>query len=549
MPALASRSDLPAVWLDQVRERLEEHPLRNAVAGLAGLAGFYLVVESNAHSSLGESIDAKVLLVVAALTAPAVAALLVLAPWRGLLAWLIAMPLLNATRSSVTAGDLQIIFSTIAAAALAAGWLLRSRTVARSRLERPAWIVAATISALALAAAVHAGVTSTGLTIAVQGVVVPAVVGAAAASLLATRRQLVTLSAAMGASVVLASAYNILRLARDTVSLGFAQADRGDFARFTYYNVGIFGDMLAITMPLLVAAAFVWRSEGRTIAWKLAAAAAGVEVVAAYLSFTKSAWLGCLAGITLTLLLVAPTWQRRIQVLVASAIIAALFIPYPAFVLGAVSKDFAGRYDSFMTGIQGTDRAQSWNPTTAEGEVSIVERLTATKAGLAMTRDHPLLGVGPGGFEAAYAGAYRNPSATRTLGSPHDVFVDLSAEFGLPMAALVTLVLASALVIALRTATRTVRRGSRSVLPPIAPAAAGLAGALVAFVVVGVTFGIDLYRPWRYHDSDVVFAALLIAAACALPFLRRRPLDAGPPAVPAVTPVAPPATPGAPSAP
>lgn len=473
------------------------------------MAGLAVVAAGAAVAPVGDSFDAKILTILALVISPLVCAAAVVEPWAGLMGWLVAMPLLNATRTGVGLGPVQVIPSTVVVACLCVGSLYASRgDGARSgRMRLAGWALPGLVVLLAAASTLAAGDPTTSVPVALNGLVVPTVLAALVIGLRPTRERIVWLLAAMGASVTIASVYNLLRLLRDFTSLGAAQAARTDFARFTYYNVGIFGDMLAMTVPLLLVFVFAWRYDRLTRrAVFLVGAAAALEVVAAYLTFTKSAWIGCLAGSSLTLILVARSWRQRAAVFVVAAIMAAMIVPYPAYALRPVSAAAADGYLTFIATIQGTDRAASWDPRTKEGEVSVNERVLATEAGLRMTRDHPLLGVGPGQFGVEYAQQYKDAQATRPLGSPHNVVVDLTAEYGLPLALLVLAGFAAAFLGGFRA----YRRGG-----PDRLLGAAIVGALAAFLVVGLTFGSDLYRPWRYMDSDVVFAALLLAAGVA----------------------------------
>jgi hypothetical protein len=46
---------------------------------------------------------------------------------------------------------------------------------------------------------------------------------------------------------------------------------------------------------------------------------------------------------------------------------------------------------------------------------------------------------------------------------------------------------------------------------------------LVGFAFVATTFGVDLYRAYRNMNSDVLYAALLVAAAISLRYSARLP--------------------------
>jgi O-antigen ligase len=308
------------------------------------------------------------------------------------------------------------------------------------------------------------------------------------------------------------------RLLRITFDLAIAQSDRTGFARFTYYNVGIYGDMLVMVLPLAIGvllyarARLAQRPVRLVIVWMIALLVAGL-----YLTFTKGPWLAALIVIPGMLALSVGSWRARAGIVLAAMLLATLIVPYPLYLIRAIEPAFSASALSVVRTLQGGNRADSWDPETAEGEVSITERLLATRAALAMAIDHPLVGVGPGNFANAYARQYRPSGATRTLQSAHDMLPDVAAEFGFPLAGLLIALFVTAGLTALRLSLR----APRAIRPLARAYGAGLAG----FLIVSFTFGVDLYRPWRVMNSDVLFAALLLAGigtlARATAFARR----------------------------
>jgi O-antigen ligase len=237
-----------------------------------------------------------------------------------------------------------------------------------------------------------------------------------------------------------------------------------------------------------------------------------VTLACLYLTFSKSAWLA--TGVALCLLALACLhgWRSRLVAVFLAVVASAVVAPWPLVVLRPMAPPVAGGYEALMTRIWGADRLASWDPTTAGGEVSITERLYASGAALQMAADHPLLGVGLDRFKSEYAGAYRDPRAKVVLDSAHDLLPNLAAESGLPFALLVAAAMAAGLAAAWRVWGAT-DDGELRLL------AAGLGTALVAWWIVSATFDPDLYRIWRLMASDIVFAAVLVGLALALPGL------------------------------
>jgi O-antigen ligase len=436
-----------------------------------------------------------------------VAGLAVLEPWVGLLAWLVVMPILNASRLGITVGGVFVTHSTLLLACLALGTFLAARSGRRplARLSWPVAGLAIVAASLAIASGLGAPDAGIGTTIALHGVVEPVVLAVLVLLLADGRERVVALAVAMIASVSIATAYNLERLVRITVDLAVAQSDRTGFARFTYYNVGIYGDMVVMTLPLAVGLFLAWAAHGtHRFRRALVLGATGLLAVGLYLTFTKGPWLGGLIAVAGLLAMSAVTWRRRAAILIVGAMVATIVVPYPLYAIRAVDAGLADQLLPVLQGIQGGNRADSWDPETAEGEVSITERLLATEAAARMALDHPLLGVGPGSFATAYASTYKPAAATRSLQSAHDFLADVAAEFGLPLMVVIIAGFAAAGMAAIRLARRA---------PPLTKSLALAFGAATAgFLIVGFSFGVDLYRPWRVMNSDVLFAALLLAA-------------------------------------
>lgn len=521
MPGGTVRARLEAV----VRRRLTAPHARAhvilALGAAAATATFALVAADRGDVA---SDATGLLLALAVVVGAAVAGLSLLEPWPGLVAWLVAMPLLNAARLGLTVGGVLVTHTTVLLACLAIGTWISTKGPGRlaPRLPRSAIVVAGAISILALMSGLGAPDRSLGATIGLHGLVEPAILAVVAIVLLDRPWRVAALGLAMAASVTIATGYNLERLAKIASDLATAQSDRAGFARFTYYNVGIYGDMLVMSLPLAIGALVYARARLAIRPVRLGLLGMIVLLtLGLYLTFTKGPWLAGLIAVSALLVAYARSWRPRLAILVGAAVVLALIVPYPLYLIRALTPSVADQALTVVSTIQGGDRADSWDPETAEGEVSITERFLATRAAVAMAIDHPLLGLGPGGFAGAYATRYHPAAATRALQSPHDLIADLAAEFGLPLTAIIVVVLAGAAIGGLRV----VRRG-----PPGARTLALAFGAgLGAFIVVGFTFGIDLYRPWRVMNSDVLFAALLCAGLVGLARSREtgRGIDAG----------------------
>ncbi|HYM84898.1 MAG TPA: O-antigen ligase family protein, partial [Candidatus Dormibacteraeota bacterium] len=489
---------------------------RSAAALAAILSMTVLTIVGAAPESLGQGFG-RLFLVFAVIVGPATAGLLVLRPWSGLTAWAAMAPLLNVARLQTWIGPVQVTQSTIFVAALLAGVLLE-RTAPRVTASNEApvvpepWPVRATLVAagligfplLSLLASPAPGA---GLPIVLHGVIEPVIVGLLVCALRPTPRQAIVLGAALVIGLALASVYSVARIGRISTSIAELEVMRVQLAHFTFYNVGIYGDALAMVIPI-AAAWLLWRRPlGLGRVGTLVALAALVALLGGlYLTFSKSAWLG--TWVALVAVLIARFQSPRTLALIAvgAAVSLTLIVPFPLYVLDALHLQ-STPYQQLLTKVQGS-RLSSWDVGSPEGEVSIGERWRATQAALRMTVDHPLLGVGPGRFGDEYAGRYADAGATRKLGSPHDLMPEVAAELGLPAAVLLTL----AFLAALWSAWRAIR-GPDGILRATG---AAFGSALIAFLVVTAAFGLDLYRDYRVMNSDVIMGALIVGVCISL---------------------------------
>jgi O-antigen ligase len=453
--------------------------------------------------------------------APLVAAVAVLLPWAGLVTWVLLMPALDIARVSVTVGPAQIILPTVIVISLALGlWRAPARhegaTADARLLRRATYLGAGLLVGLTIASlAVGSAAPDRAVPIALHGLVEPAILLAVAVALRPSWRRITALAIAMGTSVALATIFNLVRIVAVRDLLTSDAEMRIQLARLTYYNVGIFGDMLAMTIPLLVGGLLVRRAL-RVPRWGAVLLLLGLAIcfVGLYMTLTKSAWLGAAVGLAALFLFLVRSWRLRVAGVAVAAVITAIVVPYPVVALRLVSPDLANAYERLASVVN--SRSSTIDPSTPEGEVSVTERLLATTAAIEMSVDHPLLGVGPGAFAAAYEAGYRPADSTRALDSAHDLIPYVAAELGLPAAALVAFGLLGAVVLAWDAGRRAPPgQGLERVI------SMAIAAGLIGFLVVATTFGVDLYRDYRMIDADVVFAALLVALAVSAAALAR----------------------------
>jgi O-antigen ligase len=532
---LAFPASARALGISAERSRL----LARAIAAPTMALATIVVASLNEHDPY--DIQAGTLLRILAGLVPLIAAALaagtVLRPKLGLMAMLLLMPILDVAQISWTYGSIQVIDQTLFVAALAVGLALRdpeprpdvaaegerrgaaaASTRLRSRVTLPAVAFVAVVLMLGFAtlSTLRSPNVTASAAVLLHGILEPFCIAAALLILRPTRRDLVRLMIVLAISVAVGSLLNMVQTIPAMKTLSAMQTDRLLFSRITYFNVGLFGEMLALTLPLLLALLLAHRNGylrlNRTVR-VLLVAAVPVDVAALFLSFTKSAYLASAGGCLILLLLFVHSWRRRAAIVGTVLILSAVVIPWPALVLQA-SPSLNQAYRNVMVTIVGQSRFDSWNPATSAGRGSLVERWYATQAGIQMALDHPLLGVSLDQFQTEYIGHYKPAQARLDLDWAHSMLPEVAAELGLPALLLDLLIYAAAMLAALR-----IYRSPPDPLTRLL--ACALIATMVGWQMMGAAFAGDMYRPWRNMASDYVVMMVLVASTFALYRLSR----------------------------
>jgi hypothetical protein len=525
---LAFPASARALGLSSERVRL----LARAVAAPTMAVATLVVTSLNEHDPY--DIRAGMLLRIIAGLVPLIAAGLaagtVLRPKAGLFAMLLLMPILDVAQVRWTYNSIDVIDQTLFVAALAVGLALRDPdprpdSVAaarpaglRSRISLPAVAFVAVILMLGFAtlSTLRSPNVTTSSAVLLHGILEPFFIAVALLILRPTRGDLIRLMIALAISVAVGSLLNLVQTIPAMKTLSAMQTNRLLFSRITYFNVGLFGEMLALTLPLLLALLLAHRNGylrlNRAVV-VLLVAAVPVDLVALFLSFTKSAYLASAAGCLVLLLLFVHSWRRRAAILVTVLMLSATVIPWPALVLQA-SPTLNQAYRNVMVTIVGQSRFDSWNPATSSGRGSLVERFYATEAGIEMALDHPLLGISLDQFQAQYVGHYKPAQARLDLDWAHSMLPEVAAELGFPALLLDLLIYAAAMLAALR-----IYRSPPDPLTRLL--AAALLATMVGWQLMGTAFAGDMYRPWRNMASDYVVMMILVATTFALYRLSR----------------------------
>jgi O-antigen ligase len=174
-----------------------------------------------------------------------------------------------------------------------------------------------------------------------------------------------------------------------------------------FWDPSIYGRFLAIAILALLALLLFQTRRGTVVDLALGAAIVFVWVGLLF-SFSQSSFVALAFGIVLAAVL---AWRWR--ALVALAVVAVVMIP-----VGIASPQLENVRDSF------TVSTETSLTRTTGGRSKLVA------VGLRIARDHPVLGVGIGGFKEAYAERVTRREAARTTAS-HTTPVTVAAETGL----------------------------------------------------------------------------------------------------------------------
>jgi O-antigen ligase len=153
-----------------------------------------------------------------------------------------------------------------------------------------------------------------------------------------------------------------------------------------------------LVVSLLLLADILFRSDRRRLIWSLPAVTLGVTTL--LLGLTRGAWIGLATGFILAVAVGRP---RALVLLPLVAMSFLLILPQPVL---------QRAYSTFNLRDQSTQ-----------------ERLGMLNSGFEMARDHPLLGLGPGLVEPAFA-EYRSDEAPARIPHLHNNVVQIAAERG-----------------------------------------------------------------------------------------------------------------------
>ncbi|HVT83673.1 MAG TPA: O-antigen ligase family protein [Chitinophagaceae bacterium] len=193
-------------------------------------------------------------------------------------------------------------------------------------------------------------------------------------------------------------------------------------------NRNLFGSAQVLLLPFAV---FVLYKESRKWKYIAAIAIAGI-ITSVIISQTRSAWVATVAILVLSLagiVIMSPVNRKKWSIATGIGIIGIAAI---ASLL--VITDTEG---TFSQSIKERSALISQNaPANSATVVDVKDRIAVWKKTIALIRDHPVLGVGPGNWKViiasygtkglAWAGGYYVPDR------PHNVYLLVAAETGIP---------------------------------------------------------------------------------------------------------------------
>jgi O-antigen ligase len=526
------RGSLRLAALTGLRGRDRERVVVAAVAGLVVLA--VTAFSQHAPYDIHEGTAARIVAGLVPPVAGAIAAWAILRPWPAFVAVLLLTPVIDVAQVSVNIGPIQVISQTLFGAVLVAGVLLlparphepaaaapegdpplaRRLGPVRLDIDHVAGISVIVLLAFAAASTILSPDRVLSATILLHGIVEPAVMGLLLIALRPTKRQLVAVLIALCISVAIGGFLDMVQSVPAWPSLAALQLQRLYFSRINYFNVGLFGEMLALALPLFLVLLIARHrlNLGRGLQLVIAVSLL-VSLVSLFLTFSKSDYVAALGSCVVLVLLVVESWRRRIGIVLALGLVSTVVIPWPAFFL-QVAPPLQTAYKNVAVSIMGQSRYNSWDPSTQAGTGSLLERWYATRAGLEMAVDHPIFGIGLDQFKGLYVDHYRPPEAKLSVDWAHSMLPEVAAELGIPALLLEMLLYALAFLALWR-----VYRAPPDPLTRLL--AAALLACMVAWQVVGLAFAGDMYRPWRNMSSDYVMMMVLLAAAFVLYRLSR----------------------------
>ncbi|MDD5557897.1 MAG: tetratricopeptide repeat protein [bacterium] len=305
-------------------------------------------------------------------------------------------------------------------------------------------------------------------------------------------------------------------------------APRHEMSAWRWTILGTFGNAyhlasyLALACPLALGAALGGRGARRIAA----TGALAVMLLCLLLTGARGAWIGAAAGLAAAAFVARRAGLRPARgLLPGAALVAALVAAVALLLAPRVLSDLAARVRIVFTeartiltvyGAPGVDRRAEASLTDEVSSPSY--RILAWRLSLRMIARRPLLGSGPGTFKLLFLPTLAEEIApldplsfwgiTEKMNEPHNEFLQMAVESGLPSLALFLAVAASVLAAARRAAARAPRAAACLV--------AAAAGSVVAVLTDAAT-SIPLHVVATNVALWAVFALVFALPAAAGP--------------------------------
>lgn len=204
----------------------------------------------------------------------------------------------------------------------------------------------------------------------------------------------------------------------------------------TFGQPNPFGAYMGILIPLAASVALayllkVWQAWQRSnirltgilvlaVFYALAAAIMAAGLIA---SWSRGAWLGFFASISIVTLSFPPRLWQSMALLISGS-----FAVTGAWFTGLVPQSIATRLGSITEDVFSLSDVRGVDITSAN--YAVVERLAHWQAALRMAEAEPFTGVGAGNYEIAYNN-YRLINWVEPLGHAHNFYLNVLAETGI----------------------------------------------------------------------------------------------------------------------
>ena len=214
-------------------------------------------------------------------------------------------------------------------------------------------------------------------------------------------------------------------LAQAITGLGPAAFNVGGLIRSygTFEQPNPFGGYLGLHLPLLLAGAIYARKSRRpwiTALWLLVLAAVVI-------SRSRGAWIGMIGSTAVVLLAAMP--RARVLGAATGALIIAGFLALAGWQFsGGVAQAIP---DPARAAVEGRVEVRDALRIVVEDDYAISERLAQWETGWRMFMSAPLIGVGAGNYDHAYARLNFEPFL-QPPGHAHNIYLNFAAEAGLP---------------------------------------------------------------------------------------------------------------------